>query len=193
VKKIPTVFERNPEDRKHVLPTVTPSCEWVLAGEGVPTQKWDGTCVLVRHGRLYARREVKPGKQAPIGFELVQHDGTTGKSVGWVPAPQGDPEYTRHREAWSNSTEGGSDDLPDGTYELIGPKVNGNPEGLEMHVLVAHGDDLLSDVPLDFEGLGLYLRQHAPMEGIVWHHPDGRMAKLKRRDYPTSATAHPPA
>ena len=21
-------------------------------------------------------------------------------------------------------------------------------------------------------------------EGIVWHHPDGRMAKLKVRDYP---------
>jgi hypothetical protein len=21
-------------------------------------------------------------------------------------------------------------------------------------------------------------------EGIVWHHPDGRMAKLKRKDFP---------
>ena len=24
------------------------------------------------------------------------------------------------------------------------------------------------------------------MEGIVWHHPDGRMAKLKRRDFAPS-------
>jgi len=23
-------------------------------------------------------------------------------------------------------------------------------------------------------------------EGVVWHHPDGRMAKLKRRDFPRS-------
>jgi hypothetical protein len=23
-----------------------------------------------------------------------------------------------------------------------------------------------------------------PYEGIVWHHPDGRMAKLKKRDFP---------
>jgi hypothetical protein len=25
----------------------------------------------------------------------------------------------------------------------------------------------------------------AKYEGVVWHHPDGRMAKIKRRDFPS--------
>lgn len=41
MKKIPTVFVRDPDDRKHVLPQVTPGCEWVLAGEGRATRKFD--------------------------------------------------------------------------------------------------------------------------------------------------------
>lgn len=66
---------------------------------------------------------------------------------------------------------------------LCGPKINGNPEGCEAHGLLAHGAehlDLYS--PLDFEYLRDWLSK-TPFEGIVWHHPDGRMAKLKRRDF----------
>ena len=36
----------------------------------------------------------------------------------------------------------------------------------------------------DREGLAEWLTARR-YEGIVWHHPDGRMAKLKRRDFPT--------
>lgn len=189
MKKIPTLFRRDPDDLKHVLPEVTPGCEWVLKGEGVATRKFDGTCVLVRGGGMFARREVKPGKQPPALFEEVDHDDVTGKSVGWVPCTD-TAEYARHWEAYRNRSEGGSARLPDGTYELCGPKVNGNPEGLEIHVLIPHGDDVVPDVLLpdtsverQFEALGMLLRMNAPMEGIVWHHPDGRMAKLKRRDF----------
>jgi hypothetical protein len=38
-------------------------------------------------------------------------------------------------------------------------------------------------VPRDFDGLARYL-DGLGHEGIVWHHPDGRMAKLKVRDFP---------
>lgn len=49
MKKIPTVFVRDPETNlKHVRDEVHPDCQWVLDGEGVPTRKWDGTCVRVR-------------------------------------------------------------------------------------------------------------------------------------------------
>ncbi|MFC5181831.1 hypothetical protein [Actinomadura harenae] len=41
----------------------------------------------------------------------------------------------------------------------------------------------LEGVPLDYDGLAAWLHAH-PYEGIVWHHPDGRLAKLKRRDMP---------
>lgn len=71
-----------------------------------------------------------------------------------------------------------------GTYELIGPKINGNPERESRHCLVRHERaQRLEFVPRDYDGLGFWLRTH-DYEGIVWHHPDGRMAKLKARDFP---------
>ena len=71
---------------------------------------------------------------------------------------------------------------PDGTYELCGPKVQGNPEGLISHELVRHGGVTLGDAPRSFRALRDYFASH-DVEGIVWHHPDGRMAKLKGRDF----------
>ena len=180
MQKIPTLFERDPDARKHVLPIVTEGCEWVLAGEGVATRKFDGTCVLVRDGRMFARREVKPGKQAPVDFELVSTDDTTGKSVGWEPVTD-DPEWARHWEAWKTGVDL-VDKVPDGTYELVGPKVNGNPERVDQHTLVPHGRVVVEDAPRDFDGLRDWLLAHS-CEGIVWHHSDGRMAKLKKRDF----------
>jgi hypothetical protein len=31
-------------------------------------------------------------------------------------------------------------------------------------------------------GIAQYLREH-DIKGIVWHHPDGRMAKIKGKDF----------
>ena len=74
--------------------------------------------------------------------------------------------------------------LPAGTYELIGPKVNGDPEHYGIHALILHAfAERLGDAPRDFDGLAAWLHAH-PYEGIVWHHPDGRMAKIKKRDFP---------
>ena len=132
VNKIPTVFLRDPENRKRTLSEVNPGCEWVLASEGKPTRKYDGTCVMLDpDGVRWARR----GATRP------------------------------------------------GTYELIGPKINGNPENVPTHRLVAHADAEVFDTPRDFEGLRTWLLAHPQYEGIVWHHPDGRRAKLKHRDF----------
>ena len=38
------------------------------------------------------------------------------------------------------------------------------------------------DAPRDFDGLRIWLHGH-PYEGIVWHHPDGRMVKIKGKDF----------
>jgi hypothetical protein len=40
----------------------------------------------------------------------------------------------------------------------------------------------LPDVPRDFHALGEYLATHA-IEGVVWHHDDGRMVKIKGMDF----------
>lgn len=158
MRKIPTVFVRDPETKlRYVLNEVVPGCEWVLAGEGVATRKYDGTCCLVRDGKLYKRHEVKPGKQAPPDFEAIETDENTGKTVGWVPVGDG-PDDKWHREAWEA-------DLPEsmapGTYELCGPKVQGDPERFGEHVLVSHDyAEVASDAPRDFDGLRVWLLAH---------------------------------
>ena len=180
MKKIPTLFIRNPDDRRYVTDQVTPGCEWVLDGEGTPTRKVDGTCTMLDdHGRWWARREVKPGKTPPPGWRQVDHDETTGKRVGWEPI-ESSPFAKYHDEALANLTRSHP-----GTYELVGPKINGNPEGEPMHELFPHGSIRWPDEHNERSVADLitFCRERG-WEGVVWWHPDGRKAKLKVRDYP---------
>ena len=176
MKKIASLFQRNYDGDHKVRDEVVEGSEWVINGEGSATRKWDGTCCLIRDGKLLKRYEVKKGKTPPVNFEPANDiDPNTGKQQGWVPVIDG-PEDRWHREAFDSSLE-------DGTYELIGPKVQGNPDMVEDHKLVPHGKEILKDVPLDYEGIRKYLSSLS-IEGIVWHHPDGRMVKIKKRDFP---------
>lgn len=186
MRKIPTLFVRDPATNlKYVTDEVNPACKWVLDGEGIATRKYDGTCVLLdANGVWYARREIKPGKTAPANFVEVEHDETTGKTVGWVPSQEsGFEKYLQEAIGYELHAH---DAIDPGTYELVGPKINGNPEGYEVHAIVAHGLDPLPGAPRDFDGLRDFL-QPRTLEGIVWHHPDGRMAKLKKRDFPKAS------
>lgn len=72
---------------------------------------------------------------------------------------------------------------PECGWVLIGPRINGNPESVPAHRLVRHADADVLDTPRDFAGLRAWLLAHPKFEGIVWHHPDGRRAKLKHRDF----------
>ncbi|TMS00256.1 hypothetical protein EJK15_03550 [Nonomuraea basaltis] len=183
MRKVPTIFVRDwNSNPKYVTEEPNPECAWVFAGEGVPTVKWDGTCVkLDEAGRWWARREVKSGKADPPDFVLIEEDLETGKRMGWEPVERsGFAKY--HAEALQTT-------LRPGTYELLGPKINGNPDGFEAHVLMEHGwaplrirEDVKS-APRDYDGLREWLHAR-PYEGIVWHGPDGRMAKIKARDFP---------
>lgn len=178
MKKIPTLFRRDPADMKRVLPEVNPECRWVLDGEGVATRKYDGTCLMLdEDGAWWARREVKPGKTPPQNYQPIMTDEATGKTVGWEPIEQS--AFAK----FLPEALAGAGPLPSGTYELIGPKVNGNPEGRTVHTLMSHDRAAeLPGAPRDFEGLAAWLAAFNG-EGIVWHHPDGRMAKIKRRDF----------
>lgn len=183
VRKIPTLFVR--DLGCHVTTEVTPGCEWVLAGEGVATRKYDGTCVMFDGLRWWARREVKPGKTSPANFQPIETDSATGKTVGWEPIEQS--AFSKfHAEAWTRWVVLPSKDIdrtwPAGTYELVGPKVNGNPENLHEHRLIKHGTVFLRDVPRDHAGIRAFLLSH-DFEGVVWHHQDGRMVKIKKRDF----------
>lgn len=179
MKKIISLFQRNYEGNRLVRNEIVPGAEWVIAGEGIATRKWDGTCCLIRDGKLFKRYEVKQGKTPPAGFESAcDVDPLTGKQQGWIAIGEG-PEDRWHREALSIEPRS---NLPDGTYELVGPKIQGNPERYATHILIPHGHAELPDAPRDFEGLKQFLSEGG-IEGVVWHHPDGRMVKIKAKDF----------
>lgn len=191
MRKIPTLFLRNPDDMRHVTRDVHPDCQWVTDGEGVATRKYDGTCVMFDGADWWARREVKPGKTPPPHFRTIEHDETTGKTVGWEPIEQSSfAKYHTEALAYLVDTYPIRAPVADGTYELVGPRVNGNPERLEEHLLVRHGylaavdHHELKTFQRDFDRARDWLLAHDQWEGVVWHHPDGRMAKLKRKDFP---------
>lgn len=179
--KIPTLFVRDHSvPRAPITRDVTPGCEWVLQGEGVSTRKYDGTCVMFDGRDWWARREVKARKTPPPGWVRVERNVTTGKQVGWEPIAQS-PFVRIHHEAVAART--GQTDWLRGTYELLGPKINGNPERGPIHWLQEHSMAERVDAPRDFDGLRDWLGAH-PYEGVVWHRSDGRMAKIKARDFP---------
>lgn len=179
MKKIPTLFVRD-RSTHLVIPEVTPGCEWVIQGEGIATVKWDGTACLFFKDLMWKRYTLKRGKTAPVQFMYAQEapDPITGEHPGWVPVVLDD---VYHKEALDTYIhEYGS--IDDGTYELVGSKVQGNPYGFLYHYLFRHGCPKLKDVPNNYAGLRDKFEKMFG-EGIVWHHPDGRMAKLKRRDF----------
>lgn len=175
MKKIPNLFVRDAEGR--LTEEFNPLADWVVRGEGVPTRKWDGSACMIRDGKLYKRYDCKNGKKPPQNFEPCQDpDPITGHWPGWVQVGDG-PEEKRHRSTecrW----------LIDGTYELCGPRINGNPERLLAPMLIRHGDPpLLKPMPMPVtpDALRQWLSGY-DIEGVVWHHPDGRMVKLRKKD-----------
>ena len=187
MEKIPTLFVRDPEDMRRLTREIHPDCKWVIDGEGVATRKYDGICVMFDDTRWWARREVKLGKPAPANFRPISTDEATGKTVGWEPIEQS--AFARwHAEVIDRrfaEREPGVDPFPPGTYELVGPKINRNPESVERHELWAHATAQRIVAPRDYDRLAEFLASFEG-EGIVWHHPDGRTAKIKRRDFPTT-------
>ncbi len=181
MKKTISLFQRNYDGDRLVRDEIIPGAEWVVAGEGVATRKYDGTCCMVRGGVLYRRYDAKAGKTPPAGFEPAQPeaDANTRHWPGWLPVGDG-PDDARHREGLAHYL--GYAAIEDGTYELCGPKVQGNPERKPVHMLIRHGSEVLNDFPRDFNAIRGYLATH-DIEGVVWHHDDGRMVKIKGKDF----------
>lgn len=203
MKKIISLFQRNYDGDRLVRDELVPGAEWVANGEGVATQKFDGTCCMVRDGKLYKRYDAKAGKTPPEGFEPAQDpDPVTGHWPGWLLVGSGPDDKWHQSVGFIRLADGaypakfsGTDHLcyfltswhvvPDGTYELCGPRIQGNPEGFDDYVLVAHGCVELPECPRDFDGIKAYLESHE-MEGIVWWRNDLRdcdKVKIKAKDF----------
>ena len=188
MKKIISLFKRDYTGTRTVYNEIVAGAEWVQDGEGISTVKIDGTSCLVKDGNLYKRYDAKNGKTPPDGFIPAQDpDPITGHWPGWIIVGDG-PQDKWHREAFAKSQFEN-----ESTYELIGPKIQGNPYGLEQHVLIKHGAWLFeNEPPRTFDGLRDFFEKEK-VEGIVWHRGNGDMVKIKRRDFgfewPTSGAS----
>lgn len=182
--KIPTLFERGPNFK--VTDQVRPECQWVLDGEGIATEKLDGTNVRLT---IEAGQIVRVEKRRnPTKAEKAQ-----GAEPGYVDASDQDPS-DKHIFAAVRGTNVA--DWPDGAHaaEAIGPKIQGNPLALEASFCVPFNlrpvyiTALLKDRTwVSVRSVVLELCSNYNIvklaEGIVFHHPDGRRAKIKRKDF----------
>lgn len=178
MKKIKTLFVRD-EKTFRVIDSVQDGCEWVLSGEGIATRKWDGTCCLIKDGKLYKRYDGSKSKVLPSDF--IPAEGAESHWLGWRPVGDG-PEDKWHNEAIKNCR---ISEMENGTYELLGPSINRNPDAAESHILIKHGYETYDNVPRTYEGLRLWF-VGKNIEGIVFHNTDGRMVKIKAKDFPRS-------
>lgn len=174
MKKIISLFKRNYEGNRLVIDEIIEGAEWVINGEGIATRKFDGTCCRIKNSKLYKRYDAKNGKIPPKDFEPAQKepDPITGHWPGWV--------SVNNKDKWHN--EAMNNNLPDGTYELCGPKIQKNPEKFEKHILIPHGQEIINNAPKTYKELKEWFKDK-DIEGIVWHHSDGRMIKIKKKDF----------
>lgn len=156
MKKISTLFKKNPENLGLVINEIDPNNQWVFDGEGIPTRKYDGTATAIINGEIYKRYDVKKGRQVPNGAIPCQEaDLITGHHPHWLKCDKDKKEDKYFFEALDKLYSMKRGVIIDGTYELIGEKVQGNPEKIEGHQLVRHGDKKLIGLvyPMTFDNI----------------------------------------
>lgn len=200
--KIATLFDRDWEGDRKVVATLSPDAQRTLAGlthRMHATEKLDGTNVrlTVRHGevvRVEKRRNPDKAQKKRGITEPWYADVTDG------------PEDRAIVDAATNVDLVGVDD-GEWSGEAVGPKIQGNPLGLDAHrvVLFSAGQaPLLPTCPRLYDGIHLNnnacadrfnalrdfilttrsaLNPEVPIEGIVWHNEFGDDLKLKAKDF----------
>ena len=191
MKKISTLYKKNPENLGRVINEVDPNNAWVFES-GIPTRKFDGTACAIFDGILYRRYDIKAKRvdskgnyifDRPIpegAIPCQEPDTITGHFPHWVPVDLDDRQDWIITEAYNNL-----EDKQDGTYECCGPKVNKNRERFGEHTLIKHGSIVLDDITdFSFESLMSYF-QNKDIEGIVFHdkNPTGNMCKIRLSDF----------
>lgn len=184
MKKISTLYKKDPNDLSRVINELNPENKWVIDGEGIPTRKFDGTATAIIDGELYKRYDVKKGREVPTGaIPCDDPDPITGHWPHWVKCDRNDNANKYHFEAFDKMEY--PETIKYKTFELCGPKIQGNPEHFNEHYLILHGVSELNITDFSFEGLKNYLSNpELDIEGIVFHHKtDGRMCKIRKCDF----------
>lgn len=183
MEKLYSPFVRELTDKGYIVTNkIAEGYEWVFEDEStMAIEKLHGTnvSIIVKEGTvmsIYNRTERIP---------FI----TKGKS--WIV-----------RGILNSKERGYLEFLGDGQHfgELIGPKVNGNPYKLDVHLWIPFSGfcqkhlkyNCWGKYPKTFESISEWFKELMPLytsmkgdrngfvEGIVFTHPDGRMAKLRR-------------
>lgn len=184
--KLESPFVRKMIDNNYlVTDEITEGMEWVFEDESVMAiEKLDGTNVSIQI--------------------------TDGIIVGVWNRTERLPFFNKGKQhiimgIMNSYVKGYTEFLGDGQHfgELIGPKVNKNPYNLKEHVWIpfeTYGQKHLKfncwgKYPKTFDSISEWFKELMPLytsmkgdregfiEGIVFTHPDGRMAKLRRDQF----------
>ena len=189
MKKMSTLFKKDHNDLGMVINEVNLENRWVFddwdKGLVISTRKFDGTSCMIKDGELYKRYDAKINKKTgkykrPIpegAISCQEPDLITGHHPHWVKCDKSNPADKWHFQAFMCQEY-----HFDGTYELCGEKVQGNPENITGHKLIVHGGHLIPIKELNFKGIKKTL-EYFDIEGIVFHHKDGRMCKIRKSDF----------
>jgi hypothetical protein len=179
----PFVRKLNEKGEYLVTPEITPGYSWVFEDDSVMAiEKLHGTNVSIL---------ITDGVITSV-WNRTERIPFFNKGKKWL------------IEGVLNSFERGyMEFLPDGQHfgELIGPKVNGNPYKLDTHLWIPFKTFCQKHLrykswgkyPKDFETISAWFekdliplyasmqgnRDNGFVEGVVFTHPDGRMAKLR--------------
>ena len=179
------MFKREFDSSAHkvvrVTGEVTPGCEWVLRGEGVATEKVDGSAVARIGGMWYKRFDAKQGRRIPPGSIacVPKADPVTGHWPHWTPVDLDAPSNRWFAMAIANTPWIGD---ADGTFELVGKHIQANPYGLDADFLEPHGRIKIHDLEPTYTGIRKWLATHE-VEGIVWWKDGEPRCKIKRSDF----------
>lgn len=186
MRKIKTIFDRNWDTNRKVNSTIAVDFNF---DEAIATEKLDGMNirVTIRNGTL-------------VRLEKRRNPSKVQKQNGITEPWYVDANESASQDKWLFDATQNTDfsEVPDGEWsaEAIGKNIQGNPLLLENNrVFIFSLPDwkeriILKDVPCHFDELKEYLDKqkslignNAPIEGIVWHHPNGDMVKIKRKDF----------
>jgi hypothetical protein len=184
MNKIPLLFEY--DDDFNMTNNPNSDCLWVFRGEGYATEKLHGA---------NCRVTVRPCNRQGIIVRVEQRQNPTKgqKKAGMV-----NPWYVDADDKYILDAATCTDVSlwPEGAHccEAMGEKIQGNTLALEGRRLfpfdLYHGVPSFLAVPRTHLELGRFLKDFESRvtpgclaEGIVFQHPDGRRAKIRRKDF----------
>jgi hypothetical protein len=186
MKKMSTLFKvvyHNNGEPGIISNEIRSENSWVFSesDQVIATVKWDGTAAMIKDGVIFKRYDAKQGKSPPVGAIPCDEfpDPISGHWPHWVECSKYNLNDKYFIEAFGNGIGFG-----DGTYELCGEKIGTNAENICGLALYKHGTSIITTLHWSFDGIRDYLGNGLNnVEGIVFHHIDGRMCKIRKGDF----------